>query len=442
MVTNLEPSRRAWGVLLLSFSAFCLLCVVLGMSASFFFFRSSVPLEAIIRMGRGTASVTGVAVPAERQLEAADVISTDEAAQGSIFLRDANADNRLVALITMRSNTELTLWRSLRPRFTWGTIGYAVEIVDFQGEIDLLINVPTPHGFVLTLTSRRGDSVIINAPGSYAVRVTDNQLRVVNRKGQVFLKPTSSTLATAIAQGLQGTVNVAEGEGPSLIETQSAPNNLLSAAAFDSSMIATENSQSTSSTNPSPQNWTCADNPNQPPIGAFRLEQQDEQVAMRLVRGEGATSHGDTRCLYYLGATGLDVTPYDYLALRVAFVIHYQSLSVCGTDGSECPLMIRMDYVDQSGTGRIWYHGFYYRHDPEYDYPLQCSSCNQEHENVKANAWYVYDSTNLFRLMPPDQLPASILNLQFYASGHEYDVSIKEFALLASDDLATATVSG
>src|SRR5262249_15612435 len=113
--------------------------------------------------------------------------------------------------------------------------------------------------------------------------------------------------------------------------------------------------------------------------------------------------------------------------------IGYQSLNACGVDGSECPMMLQIDYSDANGVGHHWIHGFYSLVQPQLNYPLQCNSCAQEHEHIYANAWYTYDTDNFFNLFPPDTRPVSIANVQFYASGHQYDVYVGEVALLVGN---------
>jgi hypothetical protein len=116
--------------------------------------------------------------------------------------------------------------------------------------------------------------------------------------------------------------------------------------------------------------------------------------------------------------------------LRATFNIQYQSLAVCGQKGSECPLMLQIDYRDENGVGQRWFHGFYAAENEQLNYPLSCDSCASEHEHVNEKVWYTYDSGNLFNLFPPGKRPVAISNVQFYASGHQYDVYVGEVALL------------
>jgi hypothetical protein len=140
------------------------------------------------------------------------------------------------------------------------------------------------------------------------------------------------------------------------------------------------------------------------------------------------------------GQAGVEISEdiYDFLALRATFYVDFQSLAGCGTRGSECPLMLRMDYIDVEGEARQWFHGFYARE--EGDYPVRCSTCSQDHDQLNEKAWYTYESPNLlsfFKPEPdeafvPDLTPRTIVALWIYASGHQYDVWIDEVALIAA----------
>src|SRR5262249_38718521 len=119
----------------------------------------------------------------------------------------------------------------------------------------------------------------------------------------------------------------------------------------------------------------------------------------------------------------------------------------CGFQGSECPLMVRLNYIDNSSTDgelRNWIHGFYTRLDSQLGYPTRCNSCSLEHESVYSKSWYTYDSGNLLSQIPTDQEPRLLNNIQFYASGHRYDVYVSDVALLAgqvSSEASTDAVS-
>jgi hypothetical protein len=128
---------------------------------------------------------------------------------------------------------------------------------------------------------------------------------------------------------------------------------------------------------------------------------------------------------------GLDVTQYDSLRLRVTMQVEHQQLSACGEQGSECPVMLHMRYLDLSGNSREWYHGFYADYTPNVG-RTRCDSCLEEHERINKNAWYTYESGNLFIDLPEGQRPGAIIELEFYAEGHQYDVLLSEVSLLTT----------
>ncbi len=93
--------------------------------------------------------------------------------------------------------------------------------------------------------------------------------------------------------------------------------------------------------------------------------------------------------------------------------------------------MLRMDYIPVNGGDPVsWFHGFYAFVEPNRFLPQSCASCNEQHEQINPNVWYTYESHNLKETFAPERVPQSILNLRFYASGHEYEVYVSEVALL------------
>ena len=189
--------------------------------------------------------------------------------------------------------------------------------------------------------------------------------------------------------------------------------------------------------------WVCNNSqvdPNES-LGSVGFMTEDGRPALRLFRGNGAESHGATQCFHGIGTGtgGLDVSQFSSVSIRATFKIHSQSLSACGVDASECPLMLAMDYIPINGGQPVkWYHGFYAFVDPNRLYPPACSGCEQ-HEQISPDVWYTYESHNLFETFAPDTVPQSILNLRFYASGHQYEVYVSQLVLLGDGMVIAAT---
>lgn len=434
LLSRLDPQRRAWGILLLCFAFFCIICVVTGVGLSYFLFQSTMSLETILQVGRGTGVVSGQAVVGgELGLSNGNTLRTDPQSQATIFFRDDLQANRLVSAITLRGDTTLTTWRMTRPRFEWNRGQYGIELHDLLGEVDVFIPNNLNQDVRVSVFTQQGDQIDMSSGGQYTLSVSNNQIRIVNHTGTTYLIPANTREGRSIPPQNTGTLLYSDNSTDSATVTVSASFvNLISNSTFQD--IYTPPDNPGGDTQSVATNWACTNTQDDLPRGTYRTDRVDGRFIMHLVRAENAISHGATGCSQYLGQTGQDISQYQYLALRATFNINYQSLNGCGTDASECPLMLRLDYKDEQGKDQFWVHGFYYFLDPQLGYPLQCNACSQEHESLYEKSWYVYDSGNLFNLIPADKRPSSILSVTFYASGHQYDLSVGEVALLAGDN--------
>ncbi|MBK9749758.1 MAG: hypothetical protein IPO91_23695 [Chloroflexi bacterium] len=109
-----RTQRVAWGVLLISFAIFCLLCVASVIGAYFFLFESTLPMESELRVSRGTAVVVGSdmieqGVRTGLQLFNSALISTDTISQAALTVYDQNRENFPVATLTLQSGTAVDM---------------------------------------------------------------------------------------------------------------------------------------------------------------------------------------------------------------------------------------------------------------------------------------------------------------------------------------------
>lgn len=422
---KIDPQRRAWGIMLLAFATFCASCLLTGLGVNYFFFQSTVAMDSVIRIGRGSGGVSGQVVYTERGLSVGDALRSDKISQATLFFRDTQSDDRLVAAVTVWRETSLILAQTVRPRFQWARGAYGVELRDFSGELDIFVPRDLSRDLQLKIITDRGDVINLSASGQYELRTSDEATQVINRSGVASITPANGLVGRIVPPGNQATIAYAI--NPDEIVVSDTYVNLLTNSTFEETFVRSDGGGS--QTQQFLQDWACRDNSTPP--GNFQPEFKDGRRVLRLVRDDNASTHGDTGCIRYLGAEALDVTAYTYLGIRATFNLQYQSVSFCGIEASECPLMLRIQYYDEAGGKRDWYHGFYYLVRPADNYRLQCNSCLQEHDAINEKAWYTYDSGNLLDLIPTDQKPAKILNVQFYASGHQYDVYVGEVALLA-----------
>lgn len=433
-----SSTRIAWAVLLGAFAVFCVLCAFTAYGIHYFVFLSTVPMQVSLDVGRGTAAYLlsgdpdeNVAPQTGHYLLTNERIRLDPQSQATIFFRDTYQENRLVAAVTMKGGASLFMGHALRPRFEWSSVEYRIDLQNLSGEVDVFVPEGLDRAFWLSLRTPEGAYVYLTESGQYTITASSAQLQVDNRDGRSFLIAPARSNPRLVSAGERGTISFGENAE---VQVGAGPVNLLQTAEFlrmDSRIL--------------PPDvvlpdlvwpWQCGDSQSPPP-GRYGLGFPDGRPAIQLYRAD-ATSHGETGCSQspWPGQRGLDVTGYSSLILKTTFYIEDHSLPVCGYEGSECPLMLQLDYVFQNEEGEEepnqWYHGFYVKPDPSQTSPTRCSSCLIAHDPVYGGTWYTYESQNLFNLVPEGQRPASLLRVRFYASGHEYDVYVGDVALFAS----------
>jgi hypothetical protein len=424
---------------LAAFAVFCVLCGLTAYAINYFLFQSTVPMQVALDVGRGTAAYLLSSDPDENVapqdghfIAPNERIRLDSQSQSTIFFRDTYHDNRLVAAVTMKGGTSLYLGYALRPRFEWSSIEYRIDLSDVSGEVEVYVPPGLDRKFWLSLKTAQDAFVYLTESGSYTVNASSTQVQVFNTAGSAFLIAPGFNNPRLVSAGergvmiLDGTNDVALAPGPLALLQSSTIQTLNPHDALDSNQLLADLAYP----------WQCGDSQSEPP-GFFGIGVPDGRPAIRLYR-DNADTHGETSCSQSPGPgqLGRDVSGFSSLVLKATFFIEHQSLLMCGYDGSECPMMVQLDYVfvDESGTEQLnrWFHGFYANTDPGVVYPTRCSSCLVDHDSVYPGTWYIYESANLFTLIPAAQRPTKLLRVRFYASGHEYDVYVGDVALYAS----------
>jgi hypothetical protein len=124
-----------------------------------------------------------------------------------------------------------------------------------------------------------------------------------------------------------------------------------------------------------------------------------------------------------------DVQDFSSLELHIAIRVISEDIlgfGGCGYLGSECPIIIRMEYRDASGSESTWQHGFYIG-EPKSDWVTYGWA-----EPVQEGNWQTYESGNLMEELS-DASPAYIESLTIYASGHSFHGMVTEVELLAQE---------
>lgn len=421
------PERMAWRVLLAAFAMFCLLSASTILGVYFYLFESMAAIPTALQVAQGTVGITDSdlieTVERERKdlTSAVTTISTDSQSQATIQFRDhRTAEDEtpdLIAAVTLQRNTRLTFNRAARPRFEWSSNRQTIQLSELSGRLDAVVTGAQEDGFLMSIDTKQGLNIELDRNGRYRIHATDDEVRLLNLAGAAslfFADDAASRIP--VPSGQEAVARL----GSRVIDVQSSIENILTNAVF-SLQDAVGDSPGL------PPKWGCRAN-----HGTFTMEEFDGRVGIRLRRLGNVTSPGEARCIQPFGSDGLDVTGFDSIRVVATFHLNYQSLSRCGVEGSECPLMLLITYDDEFGFRRRWFRGFYYDEPVSSDYPSRCASCFQDHLNINAKVWYTFESENLFNLINQERHPARLRSIEFYASGHQFDTSISEMMLLVS----------
>ncbi|HEX2909113.1 MAG TPA: hypothetical protein VHO69_19725, partial [Phototrophicaceae bacterium] len=204
-----NPQRVAWGVLLICFAIFCLTCTATGVGIYYFLFLSETPLDVMVRVGRGSIGVNRQFEEVERALSSGSEVSIASPSQATIFVRDPQQGERLMAVMTVSGGSNLNLLNALRPRFDWSANLFQIEIGEFTGDLNIWIVHDLERELRLIIQTSQHNRIDLGESGQYMVSVREGQTRVVNQDGKAVLIPPDGNNGRDIPPGSQGVINEA-----------------------------------------------------------------------------------------------------------------------------------------------------------------------------------------------------------------------------------------
>lgn len=411
-----NPERLAWTVLLLSFFACVSLAVGTPLSIRHYILHARAPQSVALEVQQGPlrARLGGrgefMSISATRdEIRERTIIATDSTL-GRLVVR-ARTNGPVVASVQLYHNTELILSSARSPRYSASRLPHQITLDLKAGLVRIrvfdeanrptAVTVRTPHGIATLLA------------GNYAIRV--------------------STYQTEITAYCSGQADLSKGEWATRLQPAGQPEHatmdnerIVGPVPFTSNLITNGDFVS-----PLEGTWNVynkVDNPDEPE-GNARTALIEGIPAVILAR-RGA-SHAETGTTQELN---VDISGLRSLHLHLLLRVEEQDVPVCGSLGSECPVMVRLDYIDATGAAREWLQGFYALPDPNTPgNPTVCVTCTtrREHIRVPWNTWYAYLSSNLIpELSQNGQGPRSIKSITIYASGHTYQAAIAEVELI------------
>jgi hypothetical protein len=423
----------AWIIVLVSFMLFCSFSIALTGGVYYFFFRSSVPMDVVLQVGRGTVGIESLdsssfqSVGASaRTLQLSSVLSTDAQSQATISFQIPQDDGSLtLGTITLEYSSSIQLDRANYPRFEWSSGVYTLEFSNFIGEADVFISQVPSRPFELYINTPSNATFVITHTGRYTLISNATSINLITIEGQAdLLSPNRSNNRRAIS-GEQIILRTgSDSPAGSTVPTNLIRNGLFT---FDIPEGATS----------APIGWACQVESNDSPLGTYTVDEWMGRRALRFVRLEGSQS-STTRCRQDLE---LNVSQYNFLELQVTFSINFQSLQNCGIDGSECPLMLFLFFTDANGDTHEWSQGLFYWQVLQSSDPTYCQSCpiRNEHLPTGQSVWFTYESGNLIGRFSDEQRPEFINFVRLDAKGHQYDVFISEVAIIASSQAVIPT---
>lgn len=414
-----SPERLAWVTLIVAQLVCLLIAGTSVVSARWFVFDSRVDLHTEIKVGRGTAGVrlasTGneEAVRLNRNIAPRETVIIDPISQATIQFADTGDNDRVIANVTLFGSSQLKVVEANRPRFHLSDGQYEIVLDDFSGRVEVEIPTHLSRPMSLVVSSDNG-AVTMTQAGFYIIAGTPNAVIVHPRIGTPELVMPDGRKISVIT-GYNAVADPTNNILYQGLSTDEIFDNPLFLSAVDDA--------------PTPDGWGCEQGLNTD-NAEYYLTTFEGRRSVYIKRVGQNLGPGVTLCKQFLGTNGANVIPYSSLRIRATFNVRSHSLSVCGIKATECVLMLRMYYKNEYGQDVEWIHGFYsFNYDPNNNPPIQCDTCLLAHEQVIPGNWFTYESSNLMNL-PEGRRPTTITRIEFYASGHAYEVAVAEVALI------------
>lgn len=411
MTRNRE--RLAWIILLVSFT----LCVSLAVGVPLGirqFLRTATraqptllqPLHGTPSLQRGGRGEFIALQTSTWDVPAGSFLVTDSAAQALLTFYAPASGSETVATVQVYGDTRLRIQSARSPRFGLSSLPHRVGLQVESGRVR--INVSPAGGRETAAQLHTPHLTAGLTAGSYEARVYGHLTEFIVREG--YAEVVSAGGHSVSLNNNQRTIARA---GPAPLEALPTARNLLVNGDFRQPLeVGWETYTIEAGTVPTPTY----------PITVPATVQTTTVAGRSAVRffreGIGHAEVGIRQTLNH------NVRDLASLVLHLNVMVQGQSLPGCGSRGSECPIIVRIDYQDVFGGDQTWYHGFFSSPRAETDLLYWWS------DQIPWRTWVSYDSENLMQSGAP---PAVIKSVTIYASGHSFDALVTEVELLAQE---------
>lgn len=427
--TSRNAVRIAWAVLLFSFGIFCLTCSLGTFGAYYFLFQSETGLSVRLIAARGGIDITYPDGSKNRivadMINLDSTLETDDTSQGYLIFEDTYS-KQMIAHVHLLPNTRITLRESARPRFDFSGNPNRIDIRGAQGHLFIDIPTDSQRNVTLAVNTDYGQA-IFDTRGQFKADLMETEVRVIPVTGTAVLRPLTGESFTAVPDMLTTLV-----KETGAITARDLPYRKLNVGFGSRDDVDIKPSL--------PVGWGCnseADKAEEIDGTHTRALLENKLVLLMERRGVDL-GHAETFCVhpFNVGSIPLDISGYTSLNIQVRFKILNQDVTTCGNLGTECPVMLELVYTpadlpaDDPTTTRVWRHGFYAIREAIETRPLICDTCPQEHEKITRDAWYIYDSGDLFSIFQSGNKPIKLQSVRVYSSGHAYEVAIADLSVV------------
>jgi hypothetical protein len=420
---NTNRESLAWAVLLGGFAIFVALCVTVPLTINGYLQAATRPLAMTIQANQGALTVfnprtgsSAVLLPGAPlpDLEAGATIITSALGDTALLQINDPQTNALLARATIYGSSHLLIHEANAPRYEASERGKRLVLNLQHGRIRLVTPVALDPNFQLELWLDNEAQLRIEQAGQYSLERINGGMQISVQAGQatVFVGDSQLTLRANERAYVDNQLQLT---GP-----LDAERNLVRNGSFQQGLT----------------EWALL---------AWGVEREDQPPGKREL-----VPYGGGRALYFerVGVghadasvrqdINQDVTGFQELRALITFRLLSQSLPICGTFGSECPLTLRIEYDDSGGARRVWQQGFFIDAAFAEGVPIICETCSppyMEHQPAPQEQLFAYESNNLIELLAQQALlpPSRIRSLSLIVSGHSFAVEVVEVALMALD---------
>ncbi len=420
-----ERLRLAWTILIGSFFVCVVLTISIPVGIVAMLQNSTTLLDVMVQANEGTVRIdnaggaSGALLPGSpmQAIEPDAAVSTGTIQTALLLFTPPESEQRL-ARVQVYSNTLLRLIHADTPRFSMSDNPHTAVLRMENGRIFLSIPEFEKRPFLLTINTPQG-RVDLMEPGQYSILVTTEATQVSVQEGR-------ATVSAVVEAGIRDVVDlIADQRGE--IPTGAGPQGPLQT---DRTLLVNGDFSEGKS------DWTffawIVEQANQPK-GTTAVTYTFGEPRLHIIRdGEG---HADVR---FRQTVQQDVTDLKELKLSMTFRILGQTLGVCGFVGSECPLFIRINYVDTGGITQTWQQGFFatgeINENATPDVCVSCAVVQNVHQRVPLAQDFFYEADFPTVLARQGALPPKVIeSVEVVSSGHAFNVEIVNIDLLAVD---------